>query len=143
MRPAAGPKRSRPWKTGERGSRKRSGFARRWTRAEGWASSTNVNRPLSGPTNSQRAGARATGRRGEPTPGSTTTTKTVPPRKVPVDGIEGERARGHVLGRHLVGDVHERRLGAHGQDRALRRPRVGVLETEVRQEGDDGGHARL
>ncbi len=64
-------------------------------------------------------------------------------REVPVRGVERERPGGHVVGGYLVGDVHERRLGAGGQDRALHGPHVVVLEAEVREEGDDGVHAGL
>ena len=70
----------------------------------------------------RRAGAR------EPTPGSTTATKTVPPGKCRYDGVEGERPRGHVVGRAPRGATSTSvASGQTREDRALHGPDVGVL----------------
>ena len=52
-------------------------------------------------------------------------------REVAVRRVEGEGARLDVVGRDLVHDVDERRVGADAQDRALHRADVVVGEAEV------------
>jgi hypothetical protein len=63
-----------------------------------------------------------------------------PRRVVGIGGVEGERPRPHVVGRDLVEHVHERRLGADGENRALHGSDVGVVRPEVGEEGDDRRH---
>ena len=76
-------------------------------------------------------------RRVEPTPGSTTATKTVPCGKYGDDRLELERAGQDVLRRDVVRDVDERRLRADAEHDALHRGDVVVAQAEVGEQRDD------
>jgi len=57
-------------------------------------------------------------------------------------GGQREAARGHVVRRQLVHQVHELRVRAHREHGALHGPDIVVVDAEVGQQRDDGPHLR-
>ena len=78
------------------------------------------------------------GRRALPTPGSTTTTCTVPRGKRAVRLRDQKGAFVDLEGPHLVADVHQLRARADAQNHAFHGAHVVVGKAEIRGQSKDG-----
>ena len=137
---AAGLKRSRPWNVRDTACSAYSGLASSWASAIPARLAAGSRSPLSGPTKRRPASSRsASGRRGPPTPGSTTA-RCTPTGMYAIVFARHERALQHRLSGNAVRDVDDLRFRRDRLHDSVARAHEIVLEAEVAQERDE--HAR-